>query len=76
MRRLLKERPVMPRGFPRLKVQYFEDIQPDGTAMYTSEVEISAGDRIVIDGRSTEELEAKIDSTLKIALFCRQPSAI
>jgi hypothetical protein len=74
-RRLLRRRRIRNRQFPELQVFYYEDRLSDGRLVYSSEIDISADDRIVIDGKSKEELEQKTKSSLQVALYCRRAAA-
>lgn len=71
-RKLVGQRRIRHRQFPGLQVFTYEDRLDDGRLVYTSLIDISADDRIVIDGRTKQEVDDKTNSTLQVALFCRQ----
>lgn len=74
-RKLVGQRRIRNRQFPGLKVFYYEDQLDDGRLVYTSLIDITNDDRIVIDGRTQQEVEEKTESTLHVALYCRQHAA-
>ena len=75
-RKQLARRRIRSRHFPGLQVVFYEDQHTDGRRLYSSEIDISAGDRIVIDGQSPEEVEEKTSATLQVALLVRRSSAL
>ncbi len=75
-KRLLGTQRIRNRRFPRLSVQFYEDTAMDGRLAYSSEINIADDDRIVVDGKTREELDEKTKSTLRIALYCRRAAAV
>ena len=75
-KRLLGTQRIRNRRFPQLSVEFYEDTTMDGRQAFSSEINIAADDRIVVDGRTREELDEKTKSTLRIALYCRRVVAV
>lgn len=75
-KRLLGKQRIRNRRFPGLSVEIYENTMMDGRRAYSSEINIAADDRIVVDGRTREELDEKTKSTLRIALYCRRAAAV
>lgn len=71
-RKQLARRRIRSRDFPRLQVIFYEDQHTDGRLRYSSEIDIQEGDRIVIDGRTPEEVEAKTSAIVQVALQVRR----
>jgi hypothetical protein len=72
MAEALSRRRIRSRAFAGLEIVYYEEQMADGRLRYSTETDVAAGDRIVIDGRTPEDVEAKTEAALHVALYVRQ----
>jgi hypothetical protein len=55
-----------------LEVQTYYHQPADGESFFSSEVELSPGDWIVVDGRSPSQSERRLQELIPVSLICRK----
>jgi len=53
------------------EIRYYRKNNPNGNALFTSEVNIGLNDKIILDDHSMASLEYKVDLVLPVALYSR-----
>jgi len=71
MARILSRVIRMGAELPGMEVRTYYHRLSNGQSFFSSEVDLSPGDRIVVDGRSASQSERRMQELIPVSLICR-----